>query len=141
VGKVVVRSEDGLRQAIEVDQHHLVGDEPEGAGGHDDGPDPYEYLLIALGTCTSMTLRLYATRKGWPLEGVTVELSHNKVHAQDCAECEGKTGLVDRIERRIHLRGDLDAEQVARLAEIATKCPVHKTLHAGVVVADRVGVE
>ncbi|PYQ14740.1 MAG: hypothetical protein DMF80_11790 [Acidobacteria bacterium] len=137
---VVVRSQEGLRQEITAGRHRLVSDEPSGAGGSDAGPDPYALLLAALGACTSMTLRLYAQRKGWPLEEVTVELDHAKVHARDCADCQEPTALIDRIERRIRLRGRLDATQVARLAEIARRCPVHKTLMAGVRVADDVSL-
>ncbi len=135
---VTVRSEDGLRQEIVSGQHRLVADEPREAGGADAGPDPYALLLAALGACTSMTLRLYARRKGWPLEQVTVELEHAKVHAEDCADCEGEAARVDRIWRRVRLHGPLDAVQVARLAEIARRCPVHKTLVAGVRVSDDV---
>jgi putative redox protein len=137
---VVVRSTTGLRQEVSAGRHRLVADEPVETGGADGGPDPYALLLAALGACTSMTLRLYAQRKGWPLEEVTVELQHAKVHAKDCAECEGDTGFIDRVQRRIRLRGALDAVQVARLAEIARRCPVHKTLLAGLHVTDDVAL-
>jgi uncharacterized OsmC-like protein len=140
MAKVVVRSRDGLQQDIVAGKHALVADEPVEAGGADRGPDPYALLLSALGACTSMTLRLYARRKGWPLEEVTVELEHARVHAQDCRDCEGDAGRVDRIRRRVRLRGPLDAVQVARLAEVARRCPVHKTLLAGVRVADDVAL-
>jgi putative redox protein len=140
MAKVVVRSWDGLQQDITAGKHRLVADEPVEAGGTDAGPDPYALLLSALGACTSMTLRLYARRKGWPLEEVTVELEHARVYAQDCADCEGEAGRVDRIQRRVRLRGPLDTVQVARLAEIARRCPVHKTLLAGVRVADDVAL-
>lgn len=142
MAKVVVRSQEGLRQEITAGRHLIVSDEPASAGGSDAGPDPYALLLAALGACTSMTLRLYAQRKGWPVEEVTVELEHAKVHARDCADCEGATGhdFIDRIQRRIRLKGRLDPVQVARLAEIARKCPVHKTLLAGVRVADDVAL-
>jgi putative redox protein len=139
-GRVVVRSQEGLRQEIAAGRHRLVADEPVEGGGADAGPDHYGLLLSALGACTSMTLRLYAQRKGWALDEVTVELSHAKVHVADCDDCEGASGIVDRIERRIRLRGRLDAVQVARLGEIARKCPVHKTLVAGVRVADNVAL-
>ncbi len=140
---VVVRSQEGLRQEIEAGRHRLVADEPASGGGADAGPDPYALLLAALGACTSMTVRLYAQRKGWALDGVTVELSHAKVHSADCADCEGATslGVIDRIQRRIRVRGRLDSAQVARLAEIARKCPVLKTLTAGARVADDVALE
>ncbi len=125
---VLVHSEEGLKQRIDVRQHQLVGDEPIDAGGTDAGPTPYEYLLFALGTCTSITLKLYARRKGWPLEAVRVSLRHAKIHAADCADCETRTGMLDQIEREIELIGPLDAEQRRRLLSIAELCPVHKTL-------------
>lgn len=137
---VLVRSTAGLRHEITAGRHRLVADEPAEAGGTDSGPDPYALLLAALGACTAMTLRLYAQRKRWPLEDVTVELEHSKVHAKDCAECEADGGFIDRVQRRIRLRGALDAVQVARLAEIARRCPVHKTLVAGLRVADDVAL-
>ncbi|GIW41249.1 MAG: hypothetical protein KatS3mg076_1826 [Candidatus Binatia bacterium] len=120
----------GFAVDIEVRQHRLRGDEPLEVGGTDTGPSPYEYLLAALGSCTVMTLRLYADRKKWPLEGVVVKLRHEKVHAQDCADCETKEGWIDRIEREIELQGNLDTEQRERLLEIANRCPVHRTLRS-----------
>ena len=125
---IVEGSGAAFAQAIEVNGHHLIGDEPVAAGGSDTGPNPYDYLLAALGTCTSMTLGVYARRKQWPLESVRVLLRHSRIHAEDCAECETKAGLLDRIECEIELRGPLDAEQRSRLLEIANKCPVHRTL-------------
>lgn len=126
---VVVRGGAGdFEQDVLVGRHRLVGDEPEGQGGRDAGPSPYDYLLVALGTCTSMTLAMYARRKEWPLEGVTVTLEHSRIHAVDCAECETKAGMLDRIDRRIGLAGPLTAEQRQRLLEIADRCPVHRTL-------------
>ncbi|RMH44103.1 MAG: OsmC family peroxiredoxin [Deltaproteobacteria bacterium] len=118
----------GFAQDITVGPHHLKADEPVDLGGTDTGPSPYDLLLAALGACTSMTLRMYADRKGWPLAGVTVTLRHEKIHARDCADCETKVGRIDRIERVIALDGDLDADQRERLLEIADKCPVHRTL-------------
>lgn len=115
-------------QTIEAGPHHLVGDEPEAVGGNDQGPDPYTYLLVALGTCTSMTLRLYAEQKKLPLQRVRVRLSHRKVHAQDCADCGTREGKVDEITRELTLEGDLDAAQRDRLLEIAGRCPVARTL-------------
>jgi putative redox protein len=107
------------------------------AGGADAGPSPYDYLLVALGTCTSMTLSMYARQKQWPLEGVTVRLSHSRIHAADCAECETKEGKLDRIEREISLTGGLSAEQRARLLEIADRCPVHRTLTSEISIRSR----
>jgi putative redox protein len=135
---VTVRSLDGLAQEVVAGRHRLLADEPVAAGGADAGPDPYALLLASLGTCTSMTLLMYARRKGWPLEGVEVELEHDRVHDADCRNCDDPGRLVDRITRRIRLRGALDRAQLGRLAEIARKCPVHKTLTQGVRVADEV---
>jgi len=126
---VIVRGDAaGFAQQVEIGPHNLKGDEPVVSGGTDTGPTPYDYLLAALGTCTSMTISFYARRKGWPLENVTVSLHHSKIHATDCAECETKVGKIDRIEREIHLSGNLTAEQRAKLMEIADRCPVHQTL-------------
>jgi uncharacterized OsmC-like protein len=120
----------GFVQDIQAGAHRLRGDEPTGAGGTDTGPSPYDLLLAALGSCTSMTLRMYADRKQWPLQGVTVHLRHEKIHAEDCAECETRVGRIDHIERRIELAGPLDDAQRQRLLEIANMCPVHRTLKA-----------
>lgn len=126
---VVVRgAASGFAQVIEAGAHRLAADEPVAAGGTDTGPSPYDLLLAALGSCTSMTVGMYARRKGWPLEAVTVRLQHAKIHAEDCAECETREGYLDRIERDISLAGALSAEQRDRLLEIANRCPVHRTL-------------
>jgi uncharacterized OsmC-like protein len=122
---------------IQAGRHTLVGDEPAAVGGNDLGPSPYELLLAALGECTVMTLRLYARQKQWPLENARVTLTHGKIHAADCAECETKAGKLDRIERLIELQGPLTEEQHERLMEIADKCPVHRTLHSEVHVVTR----
>lgn len=119
---------EGFAQEVIARNHRLRADEPEAMGGEDSGPTPYDLLLAALGTCTSMTLRLYAERKGWPLTGVRVTLSHSRIHAKDCAECQAKEGRIDHIDRTLHLLGDLDEAQRARMVEIADLCPVHKTL-------------
>jgi putative redox protein len=115
-------------QDIRVGPHLLKADEPLDAGGNDVGPNPYELLLAALGACTAMTLRIYAARKQWPLQGVQVRLAHSKIHAEDCAACETKQGMLDGIDAEISLIGDLSDEQRQRLMEIAEKCPVHRTL-------------
>jgi putative redox protein len=119
-----------LAQTITVRGHTLKADEPIEQGGTDTGPNPYDLLCAALGACTTMTLRLYANQKKWPLIRVSVRLSHDKIHAKDCAECETKEGHIDRIERHITLEGPLDEAQRARLLEIANRCPVHRTLHS-----------
>jgi uncharacterized OsmC-like protein len=137
---VTVRSGPGLRQEILAGPHALVADEPVAAGGTGAGPDPYGLLMAALGACTSMTLRLYADRKGWPLGTVTVELDYDRDYAEDCAHCKDQGARVGRIRRRIVLQGALDHAQVARLGEIAQKCPVHKTLIAGLRVEDVIAV-
>jgi len=127
--EVVVRgSAAGFAQEITVGRHRLAADEPVAVGGTDSGPNPYDLLLSALGACTSMTIALYARRKGWPLEAVTVRLRHSRIYAADCESCETKTGMLDRIERSLELAGALTDEQRARLLDIASKCPVHRTL-------------
>jgi uncharacterized OsmC-like protein len=126
---VVVRGNaSAFLQEVVSGKHHLRADEPVSVGGSDAGPGPYDYLLIALGVCTSMTVGLYARRKQWPLENITVSLRHSRIHAKDCEECETKEGMLDRIDAEIELTGSLTAEQHAKLMEIAAKCPVHRTL-------------
>lgn len=139
-GEVTVEeTEEGrYSQRIVAGRHQLRADEPESLGGNDTGPGPYEYLLAALGACTSMTIRMYAERKKWPLEHVRVRLRHKKIHAEDCAECETREGRVDWIDRDITLAGALDQEQKDRLLQIADRCPVHRTLHDETVVASRI---
>jgi uncharacterized OsmC-like protein len=125
---IVWGDRDGFAQQIVAGSHRLRGDEPESAGGSDTGPSPYDFLLAALGSCTSMTVGMYARKKNWPLERVTVWLRHSKIYAADCSECETRDGLLDRIERDVRFEGPLSAEQRSRLLEIANKCPVHRTL-------------
>ncbi len=136
MAEVIVTSDGFLKQQIIAGHHHLTADEPREVGGEDAGPDPYALLLAALGACTSMTLQLYANRKGWPLEKVEVSLKHSRIHAADCEECKTKEGRIERIERFISLTGPLTEEQRARLLEIAEKCPVHKTLTTRVSIKD-----
>lgn len=136
---VVVREtrESKLQQTISIGPHRLIADEPVAAGGGDSGPGPYDFLLASLGACTSMTMRLYAERKALPLERVTVTLRHSKIHAEDCAECETKAGMLDQIDRIIAIEGDLNDDQRKRLMEIADKCPVHRTLTSEIRIVTR----
>jgi len=135
---VTVTSLSNLQNEVRYGKNQtLITDEPVQAGGEDAGPDPYTLLLAALGSCISMTTRLYAKRKGWPLERVVVRLRQQRIHAADCAECaETKEGFVHRIERAVTFEGNLSAEQHTRLQEIAHKCPVHKTLTSPIVVGE-----
>jgi putative redox protein len=121
-------------QEIMVGHHRLVSDEPAPVG-NDAGPTPYDLLLAALGSCTSMTVRMYANRQGWPLERVRVTLRHSRIHAEDCADCETKKGWIDHIDRELDLAGDLDDAQRQRLLHIANRCPVHQTLTSEVNIA------
>ena len=138
--EVVVRETGNgkFQQQVSSGSHLLLADEPVSFGGLDTGPSPYDYVSISLGACTSMTLRMYADRKGWDIGQISVSVDHAKVHAQDCADCgEGREGRIDRFERRISIAGDLEDEQRARLLEIADKCPVHRTLESGAAVVTR----
>ena len=131
--RVIVTAErSGFLQNITIGPHQLRADELIAFGGADAGPDPYELLLAALGACTGMTVRMYAERKKWPLEGVQVQLAHSKIHAEDCANCETQARSLDRIDIEISFAGKLSADQVQRLREIADKCPVHRTLSSQV---------
>jgi uncharacterized OsmC-like protein len=132
--RVVAHTGTVLRTEVTANAHVLVADEPVSVGGTDAGPTPYDYLLVALGSCTAMTLRLYADRKGWPMDSATVRLSHQKVHARDCEECETKYGKIDRIGLELELAGPLEESQRRRLLEIAEMCPVHRTLASEVMV-------
>lgn len=126
---VVVRGgAHNFRQEVIAGKHHLIADEPVSAGGGDAGPDPYDYLLAALGVCTSMTIGFYARRNRLPLENITVSLSHSRIYAADCGECETKEGMLNRIDVEVELTGSLTAEQHAKLMQVAARCPVHRTL-------------
>ncbi len=131
-GAVVVTSQakNGLTVSINANGHQLLGDEPASVGGADRGPTPYDLLSAALASCTAMTLMMYARHKKLPLEHVEVQVRHNKVHAEDCADCDKRESKIDQLERRIRLQGELDTAQKQRLLEIADRCPVHKTLHS-----------
>lgn len=137
--KVVVREtrNSKFQNTVSIGPHHLIADEPAAAGGEDSGPGPYDFLLAGLGACKSMTMRLYADRKSFPLERATVTLNHSKIYAKDCAECETKEGMLDQIEVAIGLEGPLDADQRKRILEIADKCPVHRTLTSEIRIVTR----
>jgi len=137
--QVVVREtrNSKFQNTVTVGPHHLLADEPHSVGGDDSGPGPYDFLLAGLGACKSMTMRLYADRKSLPLERATVTLNHSKIHAEDCAECETKEGLLDQIDVAIGLEGPLDADQRKRILEIADKCPVHRTLTSEIRIVTR----
>ena len=136
MASVVVRGQGGLKQVIEIRDKKLVADEPAEHGGSDEGPSPYELLLAALGACTAMTITLYARGKGWDLQEITVELEHDRIHAEDCRDCETDEGFLDRITKRITIDGPLHEEQRAKLEEIARRCPVQRTLNSEVKIED-----
>jgi putative redox protein len=127
----------GFAQEIEIGPTRLTADEPAAVGGTGTGPTPYELLLAALGSCTSMTISMYARRKQFPLESVVVRLKHEKIHAKDCEECETKIGRIDQIEREIELIGPLTDEQREKCLAIAERCPVHQTLVSDVRITTR----
>ena len=138
MSEVTVTSLGNLRNEVRYGTvHTLITDEPVAAGGEDVGPDPYTLLLAALGSCISMTVTLYARRKSWPVERVTVRLRQQRIHGKDCQECEREPdGFVHRIERSVSFEGPLSEKQLTRLQEIAHKCPVHKTLTSTIVVTE-----
>ena len=136
--QVITRiGKSGYSTDIMAEGHSLVADEPISMGGTGLGPAPYDYLMAGLGACTAMTLRMYSDRKEWPLDGVTVKLNHQKIHAVDCGACETKEGKLDQIEREIELTGALDDQQKQRLLQIADRCPVHRTLHSEIVIRSK----
>ena len=137
-GWVVVHgASTGFAQQVQAGSHRFPADEPSSGGGTGTGATPYDLLLAALGACTSMTVSLYARRRQWPLASVTVHLRHSRIHARDCADCETKEGMLDRIEREIVLDGDLSDEQRKQLMVIADKCPVHRTLTSEISIVSR----
>jgi len=137
-GEVLVEEHDGkFAQDVYTDRHYLRADEPSSYGGKDSGPSPYEFLLAALGTCTAMTVRMYATRKKFDLTRVSVRLKHDKIHAEDCEHCDSREGRIDRIERSLELSGDLSDEQRNDILRIADRCPVHRTLHSEIDIQSR----
>ena len=134
---IVRGSAGGFAQEVIAGSHRFASDEPVSAGGTDSGPTPYDLLLAALGSCTSMTIAMYARRKQWALERVTVRLRHSRLHAEDCAECETHEAKLTVIERDIALDGALDEDQRARLLAIANRCPVHQTLGSKIEIRTR----
>ena len=141
-GSVVVRlGRSGFRTEIDAGGHALIADEPIAAGGTDEGATPYDLVLAALGACTAMTLRMYADRKQWPLESVVVGLHHSRSHAEDDKHCENRPARLDEIERTLEITGPLSQEQRVKLAEIAERCPVHRTLDAGVRITTRLSAK
>lgn len=137
VVKVTESGNGKFTEDILAGHHRMNADEPVSVGGNDVGPSPYDFLAAALGACTAMTLRMYADRKGLELGKVSVAVSHAKVHAQDCAECEGRDGRIDRFERVISVAGTVPEEVADKIVEIAGKCPVHRTLETQAVVVTK----
>jgi putative redox protein len=137
-GELLVQERDAkFAQDVYTEKHHLRADEPASYGGKDSGPTPYELLLAAFGTCTAMTVRMYATRKSLNLTRVGVRLKHDKIHAEDCEHCETREGRIDRIERSLELAGDLTADERGDLLRIADRCPVHRTLNSEIDIQTR----
>ena len=126
--EVIVKFIRNYQHEAKTSQQTIIIDESKEVGGDGKGPDPYDMLLSALGGCTAMTIMMYARRKGWPVEGIQVKLNHEKIHAQDCDECDTQEGKLDQITKTIFLRGNLTQEQKERLLEIADRCPVNRTL-------------
>lgn len=131
----------GFRQVVHVGPHELLGGQPPELGGIDEGPNPYDYLLVALGTCTSMTVGMVARRQNYPLESVRVRLTHDRIHAEDCATCETKMGSIDRIHREIELTGPLTPQQRKSLYEIARISPVTRTIMSEIKIEDHLADE
>ena len=119
---------ENYKTTLTTGNHELLSDEPESKGGGDEGPDPYDYLLMSLGSCTVITMKMYADRKGWPVEDVYVELRHFQDHAEDCSDCKDPKAKIDKVEKEITVKGNLNEDQINRLLEISKKCPVHKAL-------------
>ncbi|CAA9441832.1 MAG: hypothetical protein AVDCRST_MAG37-1450 [uncultured Rubrobacteraceae bacterium] len=136
-GRVTVRTGNGLYTEVMANGYSMVVDEPVAFGGTGAGPTPYDYLLAALGGCAAMTVRMYANRKGWPLDSVRVRMEHSKIHARDCEKCENENGRIDRIELQLELTGPLDEHQRRRLGKITEKCPVHRSLDSEMLIETR----
>lgn len=132
---------DTFKTELTAAEHQLIADEPQSVdGGTDQGPDPYDYLLMALGSCSVMTVKMYAKKKNWPVEDIYAELRHHKNHAEDCASCEKSDAKIDLIEKELIVKGDLTKEQVKRLLEISEKCPVHRTLQGDITIKSSINI-
>src|SRR5882762_8963045 len=134
---VIVRAGASLRNDIEAGPHRMIADEPLGDGGTEAGPTPYDFLSAALGTCTSMTLRVVAMRENIPLEGVEITVENDRMHAKDCADCLTASGYIHRFTVAIKLIGTLTAPQRERMLDVARRCPVHKTLTSEIRIDER----
>jgi putative redox protein len=122
-------ADEPFKTTLTAGKHEIISDEPPSVeGGQDQGPDPYDLLLMSLGTCTAMTMKMYARGKKWPVEDIYIEMRHNKRHADDCADCESSSSKIDTIEKELIIKGDLSQEQLDKLLDISKKCPVHRTL-------------
>lgn len=135
-------NEHAFKTELTAGQHSLISDEPTSVpGGTDKGADPYDYLLMSLGACTAMTVKMYAKRKKWPLEDVFIELRHFKSHAEDCENCDDSSAKIDRIEKELIVKGDLTQDQLNRLLEISERCPVHRTLMGDIAIDSKLAEE
>lgn len=141
MARVKVSSSEGIKQEIQAGPHRFFADEPPSAGGSGEGPSPYQLLLAAIGSCTAITMRLYANHKGWPLADVRVELEQKVIDASECDECQTTHGKLDSIEKRIYVVGDLAADQVDRLLAVARRCPVSLTLQREVRFVESITLE
>ncbi|HEX6981730.1 MAG TPA: OsmC family protein [Balneolaceae bacterium] len=121
-------ADEKFTSTLNAGSHQMVADEPESAGGNNEGPDPYDYLLMSLGSCSLMTVKMYAQQKNWKLGDLYMELRHHKSHEEDCLHCEDPESKIDKIEKDLIVKGDLTDEQLDKLLEISEKCPVHRTL-------------
>ncbi|MGF1669037.1 MAG: OsmC family protein [Balneolaceae bacterium] len=130
--------DEKYKTTLNAGEHKIIADEPITAGGKDKGPDPYDLLLMSLGACTVITIRMYAERKKWPVEDIYMELRHFKDHARDCRDCDEKAVKIDKIEKEITVTGDLSDEQLEKLLEISKKCPVHRTLMSDIVIDSKI---
>ncbi len=137
---IYLPANEPFKTTLTAGKHELIADEPEHVeGGKDQGPDPYDYLLMSLGSCTVMTVKMYANRKGWPVENMYIELRHSKQHAEDCKNCEKDSSKIDVIEKELIIEGDLSEKQLNRLLEISERCPVHRTLMSDITINSTLG--